>query len=214
MIIELENIMKGQVWNKPKLPEMLQFEKETIYKAIWGNKITGHFEHWLFEKGLKNSNFSEDTLELKMLMLQFKKETNKDIVWHGQLTKSFKYWLKYKDRLICYDPDCPKFGQEFKSKQSLSTHIQWHDKERKRMSSGENHPRGMLGKHHTPETKKKMSESKKGDKCYWYGKTRSDELKKKQSKAMIKLWQNDEYREKRSEGYRKRKMEQNLEVII
>ena len=47
--------------------------------------------------------------------------------------------------------------------------------------SGEKHP--MYGKTHTEETKKKMSEANSGEKAYWYGKTLSDEHKQKMSEA-------------------------------
>jgi group I intron endonuclease len=39
------------------------------------------------------------------------------------------------------------------------------------------------GKNHSEETRKKMSESKKGEKCYWYGKELSEDTRKKMSDA-------------------------------
>ena len=39
------------------------------------------------------------------------------------------------------------------------------------------------GSHHTEETKKKMSEARSGENCYWYGKRRSAETIEKISKA-------------------------------
>ena len=53
------NIKRGDFWNKPKTPLMLQFEEETGRNAIWWGKITGSFEYWLFWKNLKISNFTE-----------------------------------------------------------------------------------------------------------------------------------------------------------
>lgn len=60
---------------------------------------------------------------------------------------------------------------------------------RKKMSAsnwqkGENH--SFYGKHHTNETKKKMSESKKGEKNNFYGKNHTEKAKKKISEANSK----------------------------
>ena len=41
-----------------------------------------------------------------------------------------------------------------------------------------------LGKHHSEETKRKIGNSHKGEKCYNFGKHLSDEIKKKLSKAL------------------------------
>lgn len=43
--------------------------------------------------------------------------------------------------------------------------------------------RGMKGKHHSEETKQKMSNSQKGEKGYWYGKTMSETTRKKISES-------------------------------
>ena len=40
-----------------------------------------------------------------------------------------------------------------------------------------------LGKHHSAETRKKMSEANKGEKCYIFGKHLSEETRKKMSEA-------------------------------
>lgn len=97
---------------KNKYPKLIStFEKETGSHAIWGNKLTGLFKHWLYRK---RNKFTCD---------------------------------------IC--------DKEFESNRGLSSHRRWHDlpeykefqeKFKERMS-GDNHPRGMLGKHHTEETK-------------------------------------------------------------
>ena len=42
---------------------------------------------------------------------------------------------------------------------------------------------GMKGKHHTEDTKRKMSEARKGEKAYWYGKQMSQETKNKISRS-------------------------------
>ena len=59
-------------------------------------------------------------------MLQFEKETGKKAKFkNGNITKGFISWLcqkiKYKDGLVCNDPTCSKFGQEFHSKNSFSS---------------------------------------------------------------------------------------------
>ena len=59
-IMSPENLQKGMLWNKPKTPLMLQFEKETGKPAIKrGKKITGYFEYWLWKKGYKTNEGSE-----------------------------------------------------------------------------------------------------------------------------------------------------------
>ena len=50
---------------------------------------------------------------------------------------------------------------------------------------GENHP--MFGKHHSEETKMKISEANSGEKNYMFGKHLSEETKKKLSEIMKKI---------------------------
>jgi len=51
-------IQRGDLWNKPKTPLLLQFEKETGKTSITkGNKIKGDFIVWLWKKGLKTKDF-------------------------------------------------------------------------------------------------------------------------------------------------------------
>jgi hypothetical protein len=50
-----------------------------------------------------------------------------------------------------------------------------------------NQPHPWIGKKHSEESKKKMSESRKGEKNYFYGKSPSEETRRKQSEAR-KLW--------------------------
>jgi group I intron endonuclease len=57
-----------------------------------------------------------------------------------------------------------------------------HTKETKQKISL-NNARSFKGKIHSEESKKKMSNSKKGSKCYWLGKERSEEMKKIISKT-------------------------------
>jgi group I intron endonuclease len=52
--------------------------------------------------------------------------------------------------------------------------------------SGENNPRGMLGKFHLEETKALMSEALSGENNPMFGKTHSTETKVKMSEAKIK----------------------------
>ena len=68
----------------------------------------------------------------------------------------------------------------------------WNDERRQQVSyrmkklfkdNPELHP--AKGKHYSEATKQKMSESHKGDKCYWYGKHLSKEHKEKLSSARL-----------------------------
>lgn len=107
---------------KDNYPELiLEFEDNIRLKAIWRGKLTKSFIYWLCDK------------------LEFEKyDTSKHAIWHGEVTKQFIRWLrekiKYKDGFICKDPTCPNYGKDFGSKKSLSTHIQWHDKDRKKFN--------------------------------------------------------------------------------
>lgn len=73
---------------------------------------------------------------------------------------------------------CPESGcnREFDSKYGLGAHKRWHSKEYRKKMLGKNHPRGMLGKHHLSESKKKMSDKMRGRRV-------TDETKKKLSDA-------------------------------
>jgi hypothetical protein len=62
-----------------------------------------------------------------------------------------------------------------------------------------NQPHPWIGKKHSEESKKKMSESRKGEKNYFYGKSPSEETRRKQSEAR-KLW------------WERKKQQQNEEV--
>lgn len=61
-----------------------------------------------------------------------------------------------------------------------------HTEESKKKMSEQNRgeKNGMYGKCHTEETKKRMSESRKGEKSFWYGKHVTEEAKRKQSESM------------------------------
>ena len=114
------------------------------------------------------------------LILAFEKETGKHAIYGNEITKGFKYWLsqkiKYKN-LICDDPKCPDYKKEFPSKRALITHKHWHDKERRENTTGKNHYN--YGKHLSDATKKKMSESHKGVKGFWWVRPVLMNLKKK-----------------------------------
>ena len=59
-----------------------------------------------------------------------------------------------------------------------------------------------LGKHHSEETRKKISESKKGENNYWFGKHHSEETRKKISEAHKGKNHSDETRKKMSEAHK------------
>ena len=57
------------------------------------------------------------------------------------------------------------------------------EESKKKMSEAKKGNKNMLGKKHSEETKKKMSEAKKGENSPWYGKQLYEETKKKMSEA-------------------------------
>lgn len=57
----------------------------------------------------------------------------------------------------------------------------------------------LRGKKQTEEHKRKNSESKKGEKCYWYGKRHTDEAKRKNSEKHKGKKYSEESNKKRSE---------------
>ena len=59
-----------------------------------------------------------------------------------------------------------------------------------------------LGKHHSEETRKKISESKNGENNYWFGKHHSEETRKKISEAHKGKNHSDETRKKMSEAHK------------
>lgn len=149
---------------------------------------------------------SEFKQKFPKLILRFEKEWNIHAIWGNKLTNNFIYWLsqkiKYKN-LICRDPNCPKFGEEFPSKMSLANHKKWHNsKYREKVREGNR------GKHHSEETKKKISESHKGKKQTEETKRKiseknkdkiiSEEHKRILSKSSIKQWNRSGYRESHS----------------
>lgn len=85
-------------------------------------------------------------------------------------TTSKEYREKY--------PDAPMRSEEFKK--SISENK---ERSRKITESLTGKPSGMLGKHHTPETKLKIGDAERGDKNHMFGKHRSEATKRKISKA-------------------------------
>ena len=55
---------------------------------------------------------------------------------------------------------------------------------------------GFKDKHHSDESKKKMSEAHKGDKNSFYGRHHSEESKQKMREVSKKLWQDEEFLKK------------------
>lgn len=71
-------------------------------------------------------------------------------------------------------------------------HVRLHNKgkkyseeTRKKISELKKGNTAFKGKHHTEESRKKISESHKGEKSFWYGKKHSEETKKKISESQI-----------------------------
>lgn len=87
------------------------------------------------------------------LMLNFEKETNYNAIWHGKITGYFIHWL---------------FENKLKISNFSQKKIQFTEEHIRKLK--ENHPRGMLGKHHSNKTRKIMSDKKKGKNHPFYGK--------------------------------------------
>ena len=68
------------------------------------------------------------------------------------------------------------------------------------LTPNEHHRLHKLGKHHSEESRKKMSESKKGEKCYIFGKHLSEETRKKMSESKKGKHPSEEARKKMSES--------------
>jgi len=75
--------------------------------------------------------------------------------------------------------ECPKCGREFGSTKSCAGHQQWCGLSPQERT--EKHP--MYGKHHSAETRRKMSEARRGKKHPFYGKHHSAEHRRKLSEA-------------------------------
>lgn len=136
--ISPEHLQKGQIWNKPKIPLMLQFEKETNRKAILLNGvITGRFTHWLFKKGLKKSNFSEvnQTISKKFKEVQSRPEVKEN---HSKAME--KVWHKPGYRKIQLKKIKEAMNRpEVKENQSIKMTEIWHRPGYRESRSGENH---------------------------------------------------------------------------
>ena len=92
-----------------------------------------------------------------------------------------------------------------KSEHTRLHHLGKHHSEetRKKISEakkGENNY--WFGKHHSAESCKKMSEAKKGENNYWFGKHHSEETRKKISDAHKGKNHSDETRQKMSEAHK------------
>jgi hypothetical protein len=74
------------------------------------------------------------------------------------------------------------------NKHSLGCHRT--EEERRKMSEAKKGEKNYwFGKKHSDETKRKMSEAKKGKKGYWSGRKQSEETRRKRSEAIRRHWE-------------------------
>jgi len=121
------------------------------------------------------------------LILRFERTTGHNAIYRNKITKNFRYWLKQKIKyktLICNDPNCPKYGQEFPSKRSLVSHKFCHKE-----GYSENKLKKMKKVWNKPGYKEKMKKIQKEAQ-------NRPEVKEKHSKLTIKQWQNSKFRER------------------
>ena len=143
------------------------------------------------------TTISEFKEKYPKLISKFERTTIHKTVWDNKLTDRFIYWLRQKityRNLKCKDSNCPKFGQEFKSKNALGVHLNFHksgvrerhSKEmkkrwqnpeyRERQSGENNHMFGMYGEKNPnygkcgAETKRKIGDGNRGEKNAMFGK--------------------------------------------
>ena len=138
-------------------------------------------------KDIKNrSNYLGSGTVLKKAILKngkenFKKEIIEVCSSHEELIRREEYWLNYYDAA-----NNPLFyNMHNKSyggtpKENLSAETR-----RKLSDSHRGENNAFYGKKHSIETKKKLRESLSGEKSHWYGKTHSEETKKKLSEMKM-----------------------------
>lgn len=78
---------KGKLWNRALTGDMKEFERTTGKSAVYHNKITGQFEHWLWKKEhpcIKGKKpITLDTMV---------KEYTKSLAWHvGEGNVNYDY---------------------------------------------------------------------------------------------------------------------------
>ena len=93
---------------------------------------------------------------------------------------------KEKELIEKYNTTDREYGYNIEKGGCLNKEVSQETREKLRQN--------MLGKKHSDKTKQRMSEARKGNKCYWYGKHLSNETKqklsdkKKKTKYICKLF--------------------------
>ena len=112
----------------------------------------------------KNSEITED--ELKNAENQIQKLTDKKIEEIDKILEN-----KEKELIEKYNTTDREYGYNIEKGGCLNKEVSQETREKIRQN--------MLGKKHSDKTKQRMSEARKGNKCYWYGKHLTEEHKQK-----------------------------------
>ena len=96
----------------------------------------------------------------------------RQVVYHAM-----KKYHDYKKEIICY---CCEYLVDYLESYYISKYDSMNPENGYNRESG-----GHENKSLSEDAKKKISDSNKGDKCYWYGKNLSEETKRKISKPII-----------------------------
>ena len=150
---------------------------------------------WRNGKGYPNNRYFTNAIE------KHGWENFEHIILFENLTESEAHALEI-EHIAKYKTKNREFGYNLTDGGESANGLKHTEETKKKMSEsrkGENHP--LYGKHHTEETKKKISESLKGNKNPNYGKPLSEETKKKLSESHKGKQFTAEHKQKLSENH-------------
>lgn len=153
------------------------------------------------------NDYEEDNFEFKVIQKCKEEDLDELEILHTEQLDSFKNGYnktKGGNDFGAKGEDNHMYGKCGELHPSYGTHLSEETKKKiseakKGVYCGENHP--MYGKHHTEETKQKLSDNHKGENNPNYGRCRMEETKKKISEAHKGMIRSEESRKKQSEHH-------------
>ena len=151
------------------------FPNGKVYIGITSQKINRRWRDGLgYLAKRKNGEYNQPLIARAIIKYGWE-NVNHEIICEGLSKKEAE--LKEIELIAFYKSDNPKFGYNISHGGSTSTMSEETKKKISESKKGEKHP--MYGKHLSEETKQKISDSHKGEKHHLFGKHLPEDTKRK-----------------------------------